>query len=63
MAENKPEISPEKKAQLKKIMSEYMTEYYKSEIAFVKQVIGLLDHVSDKKNLLDIKKVIDNKLS
>ena len=48
---------------LKETMKAYMTEYYKSEIAYVKQVKGLLFHINEKQNLTDIKKVIDTKLN
>jgi len=56
-------IAPEKLNALKKTMREYMTEYYKSEVAYVKQINGLLDHVNEKENLMSIKKTIDNKLN
>lgn len=57
-----PKIAPDKLAALKETMRDYMTEYYKSEVAFVKQIKGLLYHVNEKDNLLGIKKVIDDKL-
>lgn len=57
-----PKIAPDKLKALKATMRDYMTEYYKSEIAFIKQITGLLDHVNDKDNLIGLKKIIDNKI-
>ena len=50
------------KEKLSKIMKDYMVEYYKSEIAYVKQITGLLDSVNNKDNLLTLKKLIENKI-
>ena len=48
---------------LRELMRKSMVEYYKHEEAFVKQTIGLLDHIKEKQNLLKIGKIIDNKLN
>ena len=59
---DKINIPSDKLKALKETMKNYMVEYYKTEIAYVKQVKGLLDHVNEKQNLLDIKRMIDNKI-
>lgn len=58
-----PEMTKDAKDKLKKIMRDYMVEYYKSEVAYFKQVKGLLDHINEKQNLIELKKIIDTKLN